>query len=245
MIQKLLQTINSIIHKKADMKWDDWRLDFNYDWNLAPQPFDEKIWSPCPKGQSKWNKYMTGIFPQIYASNEGARLYCFNFRGAVETYGVWTRGKMMFSEGRLEIKARFNSGHSTWPAIWMRNAGEDYYEVDICEYFETKDVVNVTFHNPSSMEGKTKPIYKSTPNFSKTDWNTFVCEWDSKAIKVYINEKLVMEVKNKGSKKLFPTESKDRFFYLILSMQYGHGTERLEELPLWMDIQYVRHYVKK
>ena len=94
------------------------------------------------------------------------------------------------------------------------------------------------------MNSKIKRLFrpKEHTKIKKDDWNIFTCEWNEKYIKIAINGKVVINYKNNGSWKSFPQTESDREFTLILSMQYCYGTPKPKELPLWMDVEYVKYF---
>lgn len=247
----LLQAIKDLISNifgKSELSFDGWKCDFEEQF----KDINGDIWSPCIRAKSNWNKFMTEEVPTTISKGGDTfvRLLCtqdYN-NDTYRTEGITTKGKKVFGPGRIEVRARFKSGKTTWPAIWLvnnNNSNDEYYEIDVCEYFGKRNTLNVTYHFPSSMNKKHSPVYRSTANFSKTDWNVFVCEWDDKTIKVYVNGKKVMTINNDGNQTHYPVNIKDRFLFIILSMQYmapGMGKPDPSELPLWMDVDYVRHW---
>ena len=250
-ILKRIKDLITNIFNKSELTFDGWKCDFEEQFDGT----NDEVWGPCIKAKSNWNKFMTEKFPEVIKKNGETfvRLLCLPDyeNNTFTTEGITTKGKKMFGPGRIEVRARFNPGRTTWPAIWLvnnNNSNDEYYEIDVCEYFGTRNSLNVTYHFPSSMNKKHSPIYRSTTNFSKTDWNDFVCEWDEKAIKVYVNGKRVMIINNDENQTHYPVNVKDRFLFIILSMQYmapGMGKPDPSELPLWMDVDYVRHWTKK
>ena len=260
-MSNLIETVKEFISNilgNDRLSFDGWRCDFVDDFSTI----NKDIWSPCIKAKSNWNKFMSQEYPMLYKDIKDTgngciattflRLKCVPDYDKNEfiTEGLTTKDKKLFNQGRIEVKARFKSGKTTWPAIWLvnkNNSNDEYYEIDVCEYFGTRNYVNVTYHCPSSMNKKRKPVYKTSSNFNKDDWNTFVCEWDEKAIKVYVNGKKSMTIKNDDNQTHYPVNIKDRFLFIILSMQYAYpGSVKpdVTELPLWMDIDYVKHWVK-
>ena len=52
------------------------------------------------------------------------------------TGGVYTCGKKLFSEGRIEVCAKLNAARGAWPAIWMLPEDGEWVqggEIDIME----------------------------------------------------------------------------------------------------------------
>ena len=65
---------------------------------------------------------------------------------------LWTKGKVEWKGGRIEVRARLPKGRGTWPAIWMLPAKEPMQwprdgEIDIMEHVGFDDgVVHGTIH---------------------------------------------------------------------------------------------------
>jgi hypothetical protein len=209
--------------------------------------FDD--WTVVKKGNSPWNKYM-GSSPSIHLSdndNSFFRLDCDIYKdGQILITGI--KSIDTFSDGKLEIKARFKGGNSSWPAIWLKNYTTDkYYEIDICEYFERRPWCKTGLFMPRHLKWGLNRFFrpKKHPRIKRNDWNVFTCEWDDKHILITLNNKKVLEYKNNGDSNYFPQTIKDRTFSLILSMQYGHSwclPKCKKQLPLYIDIDYVKYW---
>ena len=67
------------------------------------------------------------------------------------TGGVYTKGKVGFSNGRLEIRAKLHGATGAWPAFWTLGSGCEYGgmrwpecgEIDIMEYYPHMGVPSV------------------------------------------------------------------------------------------------------
>lgn len=197
------------------------------------------------RGPSAWNsdaggRYVDYIgFRRLECVREGDGYRC----AAIKT-------KEAYGDGKFECEARFKSGKGTWPAIWMSHPDgskdnfSTYYEIDLCEYYETRDVIDTTYHFPRSMRKEESFINVKSPVI-KDGWNHFECTWDDEAIRVRVNGQLALKVTNNGDSTLFPVNEEDRTFQIILSMQAGSKwlqSVDLDELPLWMDIRNLKIY---
>ena len=209
---------------------------------------------------SPWLKYVGGLPVIIYDKDATGgsclRLQCTKEGGEVKTSAVWTKGSYTFSDGRIEIRARFHGGNSSWPAIWLQHydrikpGNEEYYEIDICEYFEKRKRCKTGLFMPKHLKWGLSRLFrpKRHPRINRDGWNVFVCEWDEKHIFISLNGKKVLDYKNNGKPECFPQLARERTFALILSMQYGKKwlkNEKHSQLPLWMDIDYVKYESKK
>lgn len=206
-------------------------------------------WITCPKGYSSWN-HAAGL--PVAIADGFLRLRC-EAVNKVDYFTAAIKTPVGYTDGKFECEARFNSGKGTWPAIWCScmNGGKDYstyYEVDLSEYYETRDNTETTYHCPESMQDSSKHFYKNVKTkISPKEWTKFAMTWDDKAIKVYINDKNVMTINNDGNPKHFPVDPNDRIFRFILSMQYNNkylSKIDLTELPLWMDVRNIKIYEK-
>ena len=201
-------------------------------------------WDVCSKGLSPWNSH-AGLNPMF--QDDYMRLECIRDGDSFRTSAVKT--KEVFGDGKFECEARFKSGKSTWPAIWMihpkggDNNYATYFEIDLSEYYETRDTTETGYHCPQSMRGGGKYVKSVSTPIKKDDWNKFECEWDDKAINVRINGNIVLSISNDGDPNHFPVDESARTFQIILSMQYTNrwlSEPDLSELPLWMDVRNVR-----
>ena len=81
--------------------------------------FDESVWTKIPRGTSDWNNYMS-YYDSCYAMQDGNLI----LRGIANhtqkndtapylTGGVYTKGKKLFTGGRVEIRAKLQAakGH--------------------------------------------------------------------------------------------------------------------------------------
>lgn len=238
----LLDSIKGIFVKSSSRGWFcDYQDDFC-------SCVDSSVWSAVSKHNgAQWNAYMKGKMPTIMQENGVcfARFPIETDGDEIETVGLWTKGKKMFRKGKMEFKVRFNSGRGTWPAVWLRNISsqdpdnwmDNYYEIDVVEYFARKLYSNQTFHTEASMKKKRNPV-RGFSVIKKTEWNIFEVEWDESSVRIFVNGSLALDAKAKKGEK-FPDE-----YYLILSAQYNFEGSKWDksELPKWMDVQYVRHY---
>lgn len=207
-------------------------------------------WNVCPKGPSSWN-HAAGLVPEY--DDEIIRLKCIKIDDS-EYVTAAIKTVEAYSDGLFECEARFNSGKGTWPAIWCShpNGAKDnyatYYEVDLSEYYETRDNTDTTYHCPESMRDENKHCYSTVKTkINPTEWNKFAMTWNEQAIKVYINGKCILTIENDGNPDHFPVNAEDRTFQFILSMQYDNKYLQaidLNELPLWMEIRNINIYKK-
>lgn len=103
--------------KKWKLVWED-----NFD---QADGFDESSWVKIGRGTADWQNYMSD-FDSCYAVKDGNLI----LKGLVNyslpndtapyiTGGIETRGKVNFTYGKIEIKAKLQGATGAWPAIWM------------------------------------------------------------------------------------------------------------------------------
>lgn len=115
------------LHAKDESKAiDGWKLIWSEEFNQEGPQFDADKWIFEPKGNSPWNKYLTGSTEQAYVQNGRLILRAEKKDGQYMTGGISTRGKAGFKYGKLEICAKFNSFQGGWPAIWLLPVQRQY-----------------------------------------------------------------------------------------------------------------------
>ncbi|MDR1493780.1 MAG: DUF1080 domain-containing protein [Planctomycetaceae bacterium] len=237
--------------KKAGWKltWED-----NFDGNT----FDASRWSKIPRGKSDWNNYMSNYDP-LYEVKGGELL----LRGIKNdvlpddpvpflTGGLYTKDKVGFGHGRLEIRAKLGKAKGAWPAFWLLpfdNSGwPDGGEIDIMERLNGDSIAHQTVHSAYTVKLKMKePRQSATGAIDPDGYNIYAVELYSDKLEFFINDKHTftyprIETDKEGQ---FPF---DRDFYLLLDMQLGGswvGEVEPADLPVEMRIDWVRFYVKE
>ena len=118
--------------------------------------FDESVWTKIPRGTSDWNNYMS-YYDSCYAMQDGNLI----LRGIANhtqkndtapylTGGVYTKGKKLFTGGRVEIRAKLQAAKGAWPAIWMLPEKAEWPkggEIDIMERLNHDRIAYQTTHS--------------------------------------------------------------------------------------------------
>lgn len=163
--------------------------------------------------------------------------------------------------GRIEVRARCDSGRSLWPAIWMLPEESVYGvwaasgEIDIMEgWGSTPEKICGTIHfgdvwpnNTYLTENFIFPEGDSTEN-----WHTYAVEWDSGEIRWYVDDKLYSKQTDwYSANRKYPAPF-DQNFYLILNLAVGGHFDGIDGVyadpaifengEKHFDIDYVRVY---
>ena len=168
---------------------------------------------------------------------------------------VSTLGYQSFLYGKLEIKAKIQTGKGIFPAIWMLSEDydtEDYYpfgEIDIMEYiecFEGKQyrITNHLYDKPKD----SKSIHYKHPEDVAADMNDFHIyglEWTPTCLRFMLDRNEVFRLEKKDAE-FWPF---DEPYILILNVAYGSWGAQcgLDDtiFPREMLIDWVRYYPLK
>ena len=250
----LLLLLNSCCNAPTDAPWRlVWQDEFN------TNTIDTTKWVKIPRGPSDWNNYMSD-YDSLYALKDG-KLILRGIKNYTQTQdtaeyitgGVFTKGKRLFQFGRIEIYAKLGSAQGFWPAFWMlpgrRNAWPDGGEIDIMEHLSHDSVIYQTVHSRYTHARTTekKPKAGNTSLHKFEDWNLYALEMYQDSLVFFINDKKTHSYPRVETKieQQFPYS--EQGFYLLLDAQLGGGWVGKvdpEQLPVEMEIDYVRFYQK-
>lgn len=236
---------------------NEWKLVWEDDFNKEGG-FDAASWTKIPRGTADWNNYMSD-YDSCYAVADGNLI----LRGLVNyslptdtapfiTGGLYTKDKVSFMNGRLEIRAKLESAIGAWPAIWLlpQNAAWPMGgEVDIMEHLNYDSIAYQTVHSnyTYNLGIKDNPIPGSTGVINRDDYNVYSVEMYPDSLCFFINDNHTLtypriETDKEGQ---FPFDAP---FYLLIDMQLGGswvGGVDPKELPVEMKIDWVRFYQKE
>ncbi len=218
--------------------------------------FDATWWSKIPRGTSDWNRHMSDA-DACYAMRDGKLVLRGINNTAVPddtarylTGGVYTKDKLSFGLGRLEIRAKLNAATGAWPAFWLLANNSQWPaggEIDIMERLNYEDKVYQTIHNNYTLKLNIKdnPRHSATAPINPAEFNTYAVEKYTDSLVFYVNDKKTftyprIETDKEGQ---FPFNEEEH--YLLLDMQLGGawvGTVKPEDLPVEMEIDWVRFY---
>ena len=234
-----------------------WKLVWEENFN-SKKGLDARKWSKIPRGTSDWNNYMTD-FDSCYAFSKGNLL----LRGIVNysqsndtapylTGGVYTKGKVSFQNGRLEIRAKLDPAKGAWPAIWMLPEGEQWPnggEIDIMERLNHDSIAYQTVHShyTYTLGIKEDPLSHAIGKIDPHGYNVYAVELSSDSLSFYINDTHTFTYPRISTDKegQFPYNAP---FYLLIDMQLGGnwvGSVEPKDLPVEMAVDWVRFYQKK
>ncbi|HVI44491.1 MAG TPA: glycoside hydrolase family 16 protein [Chitinophaga sp.] len=225
-----------------------WVEDFNQAGGM-----DTTIWSKIPKGSADWDRHMSNN-NSCYAMRNGKLI----LRGIVNpdkttdprpylTGGVYTKGKLDFSYGRIEINAKLNTAKGAWPAFWMlASAGQYPYggEIDIMEHLNYDSLVYQTIHTKYTLEHGNPNIPQrfATVPIDINKFNTYAIEKYRDSIVFYVNHQRSFAYLRTLVNQ-FPFAAANH--YLLLDMQLGGswvGSIDPKTLPVEMEIDWVKFY---
>ena len=234
----------------------EWRLVWEENFDQI-NDFDPAVWSKIPRGTADWNNYMSD-FDSLYEMRNG-NLVLRGIQNLTQpqdtapflTGGVYTKGKMGFMAGRLEIKAKLNGATGAWPAFWLLPQEGQWPmggEIDIMERLNYDNIAYQTVHSHYTYDlgFKTTPPQGSTGPIHPEAYNVYAVEMYADSLCFFINDQHTftyprIETDQEGQ---FPFHQP---FYLLLDMQLGGswvGAVDPTELPVEMSIDWVRFYQK-
>ncbi len=232
-----------------------WNIVFEDHFNSTGN-FDDSKWSYCSRNTAAWAKYLTST--SDYASLDGSNLKL-RMDNAVITGdaipyhsgGVETKGKFSFLYGKVEVRAKFNQGAGSWPAIWMMPATPTAYgswpnsgEIDIMEHVNNETKIHQTVHSAATTNASGASSITRASTYHADTFNVYGIIWSADKIAFSVNGTLVYTYDRPGN----ATSAQwpfDRPFYLILNQSGGAGwpgpvTDT--QLPFEMLVDWVKVY---
>lgn len=252
---RLLLTNYIAMYEGGRPKDKSWVLSWEDEFN-GPE-IDWSVWSKTPRATSDWNNTMSDL-DELYELRDGklvlraiANTTHPEDESPYLTGGVWGLNKKTFDLGRIDVRARFDSGQGFWPAIWMMGENAPWPtggEIDIMEHLNFDDFVYQTIHSDyTNNVSKINPISHGSPVINKSEFNIYSVEVHENEVVFLINDNVTFRYPKLSPEveKQFPFT--ERNYYLILSAQLGGswvGNVNQNQLPLEMEIDWVRFYEK-
>lgn len=241
-------------------------LSFAQEWEMVwSEEFNEpelntKVWRKTNRGTPDWADTQSHD-PRCLSIRDG----CLILRGIINddlqadsahylTGGVVTKDNIAFHGGRILVRARLHGAQGAWPAIWMLPYDHKTYhwpsggEIDIMERLNSDDFVYQTVHSPYTQQNPKIP-HGGTQAIHPDDFNVYGVDISADSISFHING-----AKGYTYKKEPCLDEEDHQFpyhipmYLLIDMQLGGswvGKVKPKDLPVEMEIDYVRYYRKK
>ena len=234
-----------------------WKLVWKED--FKGNSLDTNSWKRCRVGTSDWDRHMSPLDSLCQVKNGVLELWGIptpkglNDSRPFITGGVNSKGLRSVKKGRVDVRARFGGATGFWPAIRLMPDNNKPWptggEIDIMEHLKYDDIAYQTVHSSHTVQ-KREPQSKQGDNspIDKDGFNIYSVEVYDNEIVFYINDK-----KTFTYPKMNPTPEgqypfADHPFYIILSAQLGGswvGKVKIEELPVKMEIDYVKFYERK
>ena len=243
------------IHFLSCQMQPSWKLvwEENFD---KDDVIDETVWSKIPRGPSDWNRHMSD-YDALYDVKNGYLI----LRGMVNpglpgdtmpfvTGGIFTKDKKGFSNGRLEISAKFGDAQGAWPAFWLLPYNNEPWpnggELDIQERLHGEDQVHQNVHSYYiDRLGKKEPITNATTPIRNGEFNIYGVEMYPDSIVFLVNGSRTFCYPRTDAPEEQLQFPFDKPFYLLIDMQLGGrwtGPPDPEQLPVEMYIDWVRFY---
>lgn len=171
-----------------------------------------------------------------------------------------TCNKKHFTFGRLEVRAKIPTAGGAWPAIWLLGYGYDWPscgEIDVMEYYRGMILANTCHGNNTPWQGVWNSMSKPLKYFTDSDpewvnkFHVWRMDWDAKAIRIYIDDKLIQAVNLTTTINGTIGQSTNPFHsdqYVLLNLALGGdngGTIDNNAFPMKYEIDYVRIYKEK
>ncbi len=164
-----------------------------------------------------------------------------------------TQGKITWTYGRLEVRAKLPEARGTWPAIWLLGTNIASVgwpacgEIDVMEFVGYEPgVVHANIHTEkyNHVRGTGKGNRLALPSAS-SDFHVYALEWHRDRLEFFVDGQKYFTYANEGTgRDVWPF---DRDHYLILNLAIGGswgGRQGIDadRFPQRLEIDYVRAY---
>jgi len=246
----------AIAAPRTENGWiEAWRDDFK------GSRVNEKFWSRIDKGNPDWMKNMS-LRKDLVEVKNGNLILWGKKNGDLKADpraclcgGIWTRDKLNFSGGKIEIRAKFEDQKGAWPAFWTvgdekkgDKRGWPYNgEIDIVERLNSDPFVYQTAHTAfTDVEHRRNPPPGGRGAFKPGEYNVFAVEIATNALISPVNgQETFRYPRTDAAPTQWPFETPQR---LKLDMQLGGqwvGAVDLETLPVATYVDWVRWLVRE
>lgn len=221
---------------------------------------DTTSWSRCKAGGADWMRHMSPLDSLCRVEDGTLRLYGIRTPEGLDddrpciTGGVDSKGKRSLrGPARIDVRARFDCAQGFWPAIWLMPDSDIGWprggEIDIMEHLNFDDIAYQTVHTPATQRGDNRfPPNSGTALIDPNAFNTYSVIFTDSKIQFLINDRPTHSYPRLRPDREDQFPFKDHPFYVILSAQLGGswvGDIDLDQLPVMLEIDYVRFYSKR
>ncbi|MBN1411331.1 MAG: glycoside hydrolase family 16 protein, partial [Spirochaetales bacterium] len=158
-----------------------------------------------------------------------------------------TYNKVQYTYGTIEARIQVPMGQGIWPAFWMLGtnimtgtAWPGCGEIDIMEHINNEGQIHGTIHWDASGHAE----YGTPVACNPATYNVYSVQWDSSAIRWYINGSQFWEADISNS--VNSTEEFHRNFFILLNIAVGGDWPGAPDgstvFPARMYVDYVRWY---
>lgn len=216
--------------------------------------FSTNVWSKIPRGKSDWSNTMSDdddLFEikngNLILSGKRNRKHSKDSSEYI-TAGVFTKDKMFFEKGFIEVRCRLEAVQGSWPAIWMLPKEGKWPtggEIDILERLNFDSFAYQTVHSSYTQKEKENPKHFTTFPINPDQYNLYAVEILDDTLHFYINNQRTFSYPRLPDiPEQFPF---GKPFYLLIDMQLGGkwvGQVKPFRKSVKMYIDYVRYYQK-
>lgn len=217
---------------------------------------DTTYWTKIGRGTADWNNYMSD-YDSLFEVKDG-NLVLHGIQNTVLpddtaaylTGGIFTKNKLGFTRGRIEIRAKFTSSQGAWPAIWMLPQGVKWPfggEIDIMEHPNLHPYVFQTTHSHYTYNlGFTEePRHNDSTLFNSDIYNIYALELHQDSICYFLNGEHTHTYPRIETEEEMQFPFDDQPYYLLIDQQLGGfwtGEVDPTALPATMWVDWVRFY---
>ncbi|MCJ7449708.1 MAG: glycoside hydrolase family 16 protein [Bacteroidales bacterium] len=173
---------------------------------------------------------------------------------------IQTRGLKQWQFGRFEIRARIDTSHGSWPAIWTLGISGGWPsggEIDIMEFYRIKDVptilANFAWGTEKRFVAKWDDLKKPLTDFTADDpdwtrkFHIWKMDWDKDSIRLYLDNQLLnfVLVRESVNPDGFNPFLQPHYLLMNLAIGANGGDPSKSSFPLRYEIDWVRIYQKK
>ena len=238
-------------------------------WQLAWQDdfengrMDTTVWSRIWRGTADWDNTQDPRDPRLVTFRDG----CIVLRGIINdhrdkddvphlTGGIWSRDRHPFTCGskgaRFLVRARLQSAQGAWPAVWLMPFDNGPWptggEIDIMERLSFDNIIHQTVHTPFTQKnGGIK--HSQTTSLDPSVFNEYGVDIFPDSIVFHINGTPTYTYHRDPSLPdsliQFPF-FRDQHFRIDQQLGGGWvGKVKDEDLPVEMEVDWVRHYLRR